>query len=67
MDLPLRKCTAVPSDLAEDFPAMDSGEFQTLKDQIRTMWIYASHMFKCSKGSYGWGLFISEDFVKNGK
>ena len=67
IDLPLRKCKAIPNNYLPDFPPMDPGEYQNLKNQVRSMWISASHSFKYRKGVNGWGLFFSEDFESNVK
>lgn len=62
MDLPLRKCTASPSNLP-DLPPMDPADYQRLKNQVRAMWISAqAHKLTCQKGPFGWGLFFSKEF-----
>lgn len=61
MDLPLRKCTAIPKDVPE-FPPMESSDYERLRNQVRAMWITASQIFTCQKGDFGWGLFFSEDY-----
>ncbi|XP_034253862.1 uncharacterized protein LOC117652823 isoform X2 [Thrips palmi] len=60
MDLPLRRCKAMPKNMP-NFPEMGFDDFQKLKDQVREMWITASHIFTAKKGPYGWGLFFREE------
>ncbi|KAK3920944.1 DNA damage-inducible transcript 3 protein [Frankliniella fusca] len=65
LDLPLRKCSAIPED-DSNFPPMDSASFKALKSRIGRMWINASHLFECCKtDERGWGLFVSKDYNKN--
>lgn len=66
LDLPLRRCSAVPADLS-DSNAMNSTDFRILKREVRTMWIRASLYFSCKKSEHGWGLFFGEDFEKLGR
>lgn len=66
MALPLRKCCAVPKALPS-LPPMDAEAFQTLKNDVRTMWISASFVFTCQKGPFGWGLFFKEECVSNSR
>ncbi|KAJ1518902.1 hypothetical protein ONE63_011488 [Megalurothrips usitatus] len=61
LKLPLRTCIAKPNCL-ENFPPMESSKYLRLKDQVRTMWMSASVIFKCRKGELGWGLYFSEEF-----
>lgn len=67
MDLPLRRCTAIPTEALIEFPAMDQCEFQQLKDQVRKMWIFASYYFTCNKTKHGWGLIFADAFDGNEK
>lgn len=63
LELPLRKCSAVPS--AWGTPMKDE-DFQQLKLHVKRMWLRAAIMFKCSYSDVsGWGLKVNDMSEKN--
>lgn len=67
LDIPLRQCTVLPTEQSDQCTGMNEVEFQTLKEQIRKMWIFASYYFTCKNTTNGWGLFFGEEFQNNGR
>jgi hypothetical protein len=62
MCLPLRKCTAIPSEWGTPMPEDD---FRRLKVSIRRMWLRAALIFSCERSGESWGLKVNEDHERN--